>query len=104
MEQMNEVYWKLKKLSKHNPKNTIESCVKIQEEVGELSAELLKFRGKKGHRGLTQEQLDENILEECCDVVNTTILFMIKRKYSYKRIMKAFKRKLDKIESQIKSR
>ena len=104
MEQMNEIYWKLKKLSRHNIKNTIESCVKIQEEVGELSAELLKFRGKKGHRGLTQEQLDENILEECCDIINMTLFFMIKRKYSYKRIMKAFKRKINKIESQINQR
>jgi NTP pyrophosphatase (non-canonical NTP hydrolase) len=88
-------------LSKNDKKSTFEKCVKIQEEVGELSAEFLKLRGKKGAKGLSKEEIKRNILEECCDIIIITYSLLKSAKYSNESIKKAFHRKLDKAKSNI---
>lgn len=102
MEQMDKIIERIHKLSKCDKKSAIEKCVKIQEELGELSSELLKIRGKKGANGITKAQLEENILEECCDIIIITHSLIKKLKYEKSRVIKAFHRKLDKVELNLK--
>ena len=96
-EQMDKIIKRISLLSKNDNKNILEKCIKIQEEVGELSAELLKLRGKKGSNGIKIPQLKENILEECCDIIIITFSLINALKYTQPRIETAFHRKLDKV-------
>ena len=102
MEPMDKIIERIHKLSKGDKKNTIEKCIKIQEEVGELSAEILKLRGKKGANGSSKAQIEENILEECCDIIIITHSLIKKLKYNKARVISAFHRKLDKVEANLK--
>lgn len=92
---------RIRSLSRFDRKNALEKCIKIQEEVGELSAEILKIRGKKGAKGLKKPQLEENLLEECCDVLIITYSLMHKLRFSKQRIANALNKKLDKAELNI---
>lgn len=96
---MNSIFKRILSISKNDTKSALEKCVKIQEEVGELSAEVLKLRGKKGAKGLNKSQIKENLLEECCDVIIITYSLMHKLKFNKERIHKAFHRKLNKAKS-----
>jgi len=98
---MDQIIKRIASLSRHDNKNALEKCIKVQEEVGELAAEILKLRGKKGSKGVKKPQLEENILEECCDVIIITYSLMKKLRYTDERIKKAFNRKLDKAELNI---
>ena len=99
---MDKILERIHSLSKGDTKNALEKCIKIQEEVGELSAELLKLKGKKGANGITKAQLEENILEECCDIIIVTHSLIKKLKYDKARVITAFHRKLDKVEANLK--
>lgn len=99
---MDKILERIYKLSNGDRKNTIEKCIKIQEELGELSAEILKLRGKKGSNGITKDQIEENILEECCDIIIITHSLIKKLKYDKARVFTAFHRKLDKVEVNLK--
>jgi NTP pyrophosphatase (non-canonical NTP hydrolase) len=99
---MDQIIDRINKLSKSDNKNLLETCIKIQEEVGELSAELLKIRGKKGSNGQLRFQIEENILEECCDVLIMAFSLLNKFKFNRTKIKKAFNKKLDKAEINIK--
>ena len=94
---MDKIFKRISLISKSDNKNILEKCIKIQEEVGELSAELLKLRGKKGSNGIKIPQLKENILEECCDVIIITFSLINALKYNKSRINVAFHKKLDKV-------
>jgi NTP pyrophosphatase (non-canonical NTP hydrolase) len=60
-------------INKREPKSAMEVMVKLQEECGELAAEMLKYIGKKGAKGLTKRQVRLHILEEGCDTIITVI-------------------------------
>lgn len=102
--QMEKILNKITQISKYDRKTPFEKCVKIQEEVGELSAEFLKLRGKKGAKGLSQKSIRINILEECCDIIIITYSLMKSAKYSNESIKKAFNRKLEKAETNLRKR
>ena len=93
---MDKIRQRINRLSKLDNKTIQEKCIKIQEEVGELSAEILKLHGKKGSNGLNKKQIEDNILEECCDIIIVTHSLLHKMAYSRNRIKNAFNRKLDK--------
>jgi NTP pyrophosphatase (non-canonical NTP hydrolase) len=99
---MDQIIDRINRLSKIDSKNLLETCIKIQEEVGELSAELLKLRGKKGSNGQLKFQIEQNILEECCDVIIMTHSLLNKLKFNRTKIKKALNKKMDKAEINVK--
>jgi NTP pyrophosphatase (non-canonical NTP hydrolase) len=88
-------------ISRSDRKTLQEKCIKIQEEVGELAAEILKLKGKKGTKGLSKEQIENNILEETCDIIIMGFSLMYKMRFKKERIIKAFNKKLNKAKANL---
>jgi hypothetical protein len=62
-----KIFHKMHELNKKEQKNIIEKNAKLNEEVGELSAELLKMCGLKGSKGKTLAEIKYEALLECAD-------------------------------------
>jgi NTP pyrophosphatase (non-canonical NTP hydrolase) len=55
--------------SKKEPKTIEQQLIKLQEEHGELSVAILQRFGLKSPKGKSIKEIEENILEEACDMV-----------------------------------
>ena len=62
---------KIIRLNKDEIKTPIEVMVKLQEECGELAAEMLRSIGRKGSNGDSKKITKLKVLEEACDVIIT---------------------------------
>lgn len=83
-------------LNKKEPKTAMEVMVKMQEECGELAAEMLRYIGKKGANGDTKKILKGKILEEGCDIMITVVSVLEKFGFKEKDIEKMIKLKCNK--------
>jgi NTP pyrophosphatase (non-canonical NTP hydrolase) len=59
----------VRKVSKLETKNLVERGLKLTEEVGELSTEILRYKQLKSADGLTAEQVMHNLQYEAVDVM-----------------------------------
>jgi NTP pyrophosphatase (non-canonical NTP hydrolase) len=71
----------IKEYADDEPKTLMERMVKLGEEHGELAAALLQRNGLKGAKGKTPSEVEENILEEACDMI--IILATILSEYDF---------------------
>jgi NTP pyrophosphatase (non-canonical NTP hydrolase) len=93
---------KIISLNKKEPKTAMEVMVKIQEECGELAAEMLRYNGRKGANGDTKKILRNKILEEACDVIITCVSVIEKHGFDDRHIAKMIKKKCNKWKFNIK--
>lgn len=84
---------KIISLNKKEPKTAMEVMVKIQEECGELAAEMLRYVGKKGANGDTKKVLKMKILEEASDIIITCVSVIEKFGFQEKDISKMIMKK-----------
>lgn len=89
-------------VNKKETKTAMEVMVKVGEEYGELSAEMLKYIGKKGSKGLTKKQIKMNILEEGCDTIITLVSVLEKFGFNEKDISKMIIQKCAKWAENVK--
>lgn len=83
-------------INKKEPKSAMEVMVKLQEECGELAAEMLKYIGKKGSKGQNKKQIRMNILEEGCDTIITVVSVLEKFGFSEEDLSKMIIKKCKK--------
>ena len=58
----------VRKVSKLEKRSLLARGLKLNEEAGELSAEILKFLGEKGKKGKTKEEVLDHLRLEAVDV------------------------------------
>ena len=78
-----------------------EKCLKISEEVGELSAEILKLSGYKGTNE-TKEVVMGNILLESVDSMITIFVIMIELGYTKQQIVEMTEKQVNKWAKYVK--
>lgn len=83
-------------INKKEPKTAMEVMVKLQEECGELAAEMLRYIGRKGANGDTKAILKGKILEEGCDAIITVVSILEKFDFKEKDIAQMIKLKCNK--------
>lgn len=93
---MKSAIQKIIEINKTELKTPIEVMVKIQEECGELAAEMLKFIGKKGSNGDSKRVIRNKILEEACDIIITSTSIIQKFGFQEKDMCKMIKKKCSK--------
>jgi len=74
--------------------------LKLNEEVGELSAEILKLIKYKYHND-TEEQIRQNLLEEAADSIIQVFDILADLKYTKEELIEASEKKIDKWLNQI---
>lgn len=89
-------------INKKETKSAMEVMVKLQEETGELAAEMLKYIGKKGSKGLNKKQIRMNILEEGCDTIITVVSVLEKFGFNDKDLSKMIIQKCQKWAENVK--
>lgn len=89
---------KVSPLEKSN--NIYSKGLKLNEEVGELSAEILKLINYKYHND-TEEQILQNLLEEAADSLIQVFDILAFLKYTKEEIIEASEKKIDKWLNQI---
>lgn len=95
------VYNIIKKISDFDKKGTIlERGLKLSEETGELSAEILKSTNYKYHNN-TQEEIRNNILLESSDCLIIVFDILNKLGFTKSEIIQMIKSQLKKWEKQI---
>ena len=78
----------------------VERVIKLQEEVGELSAEVLKLKGFKNSK-LSQEEIKINILNETVDCLIMSMDILNYGKFQKKDIIEVADRQIEKWLSQL---
>ena len=96
---MKSAIQKIIEINKTEQKTPIEVMVKIQEECGELAAEMLRYIGKKGSNGDSKKVLRRKILEEACDVIITCTSVIEKFGYKEVDMCRMIKKKCNKWKS-----
>jgi NTP pyrophosphatase (non-canonical NTP hydrolase) len=89
---------KVSPLEKSN--NISSKGLKLNEEVGELSAEILKLINYKYHND-TEEQIRQNLLEEAADSIIQVFDILADLKYTKEELIEASEKKIDKWLNQI---
>jgi len=89
---------KVSPLEKSN--NISNKGLKLNEEVGELSAEILKLIKYKYHND-TEEQIRQNLLEEAADSIIQVFDILADLKYTKEELIEASEKKIDKWLNQI---
>jgi NTP pyrophosphatase (non-canonical NTP hydrolase) len=89
---------KVSPLEKSN--NISSKGLKLNEEVGELSAEILKLIKYKYHND-TEEQIRQNLLEEAADSIIQVFDILADLKYTKEELIEASEKKIDKWLNQI---
>ncbi len=89
---------KVSPLEKSN--NISSKGLKLNEEVGELSAEILKLIKYKYHTD-TEEQIRQNLLEEAADSIIQVFDILADLKYTKEELIEASEKKIDKWLNQI---
>lgn len=97
---------KVKELTIKDSKNSLErKLMKIGEECGELNQAALAYVGasnaSRGSTGFSDRELRLNLLEEACDVLNSTMNVIFNEKFTDAEIRNMFDRKLSKWESKL---
>ena len=100
---MKKIFKQIQKINKFEKVGVPEALCKLAEEFGELAQVINKTIGRKPHT-LTEEQIQDNIIEECADVIQNVLCIADKRGVPYKKIKKAMKRKNKKWKAVIKKR
>jgi len=86
---------KLRSVSKKEGKDIIARGLKLNEEAGELSAEILKYKGHKGSDKTKQEIL-KDLQEEAIDTLIMALDILVYTGAKEKQIAKVMDKKLDK--------
>ena len=100
---MKKIFKQIQKLNKLDKAGVPEALCKLAEEFGELAQVLNKTIGRKPHT-LTEKQIQDNIIEECADVIQNVFCIADKRGIPLKKIKKALKSKNKKWKKVIKKR
>lgn len=90
-------------VSRLENKTVIERTVKLSEEVGELSAEILKLHGLKGTNDTVRE-LKQHVKKECIDVILVTLSILKKYDTDYEEFEEIYMEKLEKWSKRIKKK
>ena len=97
MERCSEIA--LKENEKHGTENIVRKVIKLSEETGEFAAAYLMKVGSKGTKK-TPEQIEDNFLEEGCDVTLVILSILIRSGYTLDQIAEKLQTKMDKWERQ----
>jgi len=85
---MKKQFKQIKKLNKRDNGDVAKALCKLAEEFGELAQVINKTIGRKPH-SLSSKEIQENIIEECADVIQNVFCIADKRGIAYKEIKKA---------------
>lgn len=97
-----KLFKKMKKLNKIEHKSLIEKALKLNEEAGELSAEILKLHGRKGANGKTRPEILFESLLELADIQLMVAAICDDLGYSYDELCAAISQKISKYELNLK--
>jgi NTP pyrophosphatase (non-canonical NTP hydrolase) len=93
---------KLKTASSLTKRTLIARVLKLCEEAGELSAEVLKFSNLKGRGGKSKSEVEEDLREEAVDCLIMSLDILIETGTSEKHLNELLNKKLDKWMGQLK--
>ena len=88
----------ISRVSKLEKKNIVERGLKLNEEAGELAAEILKLEGKKGSKGKTKEEILYDLHLEAIDCMLMAMDILVHTKATNKRINEIIDSQLKKWE------
>lgn len=83
-----------------NSKNLEKKVIKLLEEAGEFAAGFLMSTGSKNTKK-TKEQVEDNVLEEACDVTLVVMSILFRKGYTINQIADKLQLKMDKWEKQV---
>ena len=89
-----EIYTWIESLKKIEKLSIAEKTVKLCEEAGEFSAEILRYLGQKEHNG-SQEELMDHLLEEGCDIIVTALALFARLGFSEEEIIQKMEDKIN---------
>lgn len=92
---MEDIVKRIKYLDSINPADTVKRTLKLNEEVGELAAAVLAYTGYKV-TDFTDDQIEDNILEEGCDILIVLLSILTSRGFTLQQIKQKANLKLDK--------
>jgi hypothetical protein len=87
---------RVKKVSKMEKKSLVERGLKLNEEAGELSAEILRWEGLKGTRGKTQKEIMYDLHLEAVDCLLMAMDILVHTGATERRIKAIMDSQLDK--------
>jgi NTP pyrophosphatase (non-canonical NTP hydrolase) len=102
MMSFNDVFRKMKSLNKIEKKTIIEKALKLNEETGELSAEILKLKGFKGSNGKNYNQVKNEAVLEVADIMIVLMSICVDLEISVTDILKSCDKKIKCYESKLK--
>ena len=88
----------IRRVSKLEKKTLVERVLKLNEEAGELAAEILKLEGKKGSKGKTKEEILYDLHLEAIDCMLMAMDILVHTKATNKRINEIIDSQLKKWE------
>lgn len=88
----------IRRVSKLEKKTLVERGLKLNEEAGELAAEILKLEGKKGSKGKTKEEILYDLHLEAIDCMLMAMDILVHTKATNKRINEIIDSQLKKWE------
>lgn len=94
----------VRSISKREKRSLLARGLKLNEEAGELSAEILKYLGQKGRNGKTKEEVREHLHLEGIDVMLMAMDILCHTGATDKDITKIMKSQLAKWERGQKDR
>ena len=92
----------VRRVSKLEKKTLIERGLKLNEEAGELAAEILRIKGKKGSRGKTKKEILYDLHLEAVDCMLMAMDNLVHTEASDKRINSIIDSQLEKWSKGIK--
>ncbi len=87
---------RVKKVSRRETKTLVERGLKLNEEAGELAAEILRFEGLKGARGKSKKEILYDLHLEAVDCLLMSMDILVHTGASEKRIRGIMESQLDK--------
>ena len=88
----------IRRVSKLEKKTLVERGLKLNEDAGELAAEILKLEGKKGSKGKTKEEILYDLHLEAIDCMLMAMDILVHTKATNKRINEIIDSQLKKWE------
>jgi NTP pyrophosphatase (non-canonical NTP hydrolase) len=95
---------RLRKLSKAADRDLIARGLKLSEECGELSAEILRYHGLKGANGKSQTIILDNLRLEAVDCLIMALDILVHTNTPKEQIDQIMTDQLDKWEKQLKKK
>jgi NTP pyrophosphatase (non-canonical NTP hydrolase) len=99
---IDKIYDLVSKVSQLEQSDITKKGLKLNEEVGELSAEILKLVGYKHHND-TSEEIRQHLLEEAADSLIIIFDILVIQGYTKEEIVKTCGNKINKWVDQIKN-